>query len=58
MEALPLGRAYLPNPFIMMALTFSALQVPIDAVLQPEAGLEGRWAWKAKKYLLHGNGGG
>jgi dimethylaniline monooxygenase (N-oxide forming) len=55
LEALPLGRAYLPNPFILMALTFSLMQLPIDAWTRPRTGLEGRWTLKAKKFLLHGN---
>ena len=56
LAALPLGRAYLPNPFIGLALAFSLMQLPIDAVTKPTAGLTGRWALKAKKHLLHGNG--
>jgi hypothetical protein len=55
MSALPLGRAYLPNPFIGMALLLSLVQPPIDAVTKPEPGVKGRWAMKAKKYILHGN---
>lgn len=56
MTALPLGPAYLPNPFILLAFVFSLMQPPIDAILKPRPGLEGHWAWKAKKFLLHGNG--
>lgn len=56
MAALPLGRAYLPNPFILMALGFSLMQLPIEALWRPGAGVKGRWAWKSKQRLLHGNG--
>ncbi|HMV65265.1 MAG TPA: NAD(P)/FAD-dependent oxidoreductase [Myxococcota bacterium] len=55
MDALPLGRAYLPNPFILLALGFSLMQPPIDALIRPRAGLVGHWAFKAKKFLLHDN---
>lgn len=55
MKALPLGWSYLPNPFILLALFFSLVQLPVDAVLRPRTGLGKGWQVKPKKYLLHGN---
>jgi dimethylaniline monooxygenase (N-oxide forming) len=56
LDKFPLGTSYLPNPFILIALTFSFMQAPIGWLFPPRPGIEGRWAWKAKKHLLHGNG--
>lgn len=55
LSSFPLRRSFRPDPFNLMALTFSLLQAPIDAVVPPRAGLGGGWMLKAKRHILHGN---
>ncbi|MCX4240255.1 flavin-containing monooxygenase [Paraliomyxa miuraensis] len=55
LSSLPLRTSYAPNPFNLMALAFSLMQLPVDTVRRPRAGLRGTWAFKAKKHILHGN---
>jgi dimethylaniline monooxygenase (N-oxide forming) len=51
----PILRSFAPNPFNALALAFSIMQAPVGAVVEPRSGLRGRWAFKAKKHILHGN---
>jgi dimethylaniline monooxygenase (N-oxide forming) len=53
--AFPLTRSFALNPFNVIALSFSLMQAPIDAVLPRRSGFHTGWAFKAKKTILHDN---
>ena len=53
LSTFPLRTSFGLNPFNLMALGFSALQAPVEALWSPRPGLDRRWAFKAKKHLLH-----
>jgi dimethylaniline monooxygenase (N-oxide forming) len=55
LDHFPLGKTFAPHPFNLMALGFSLLQAPVDAVLPARSGLGKGWAFKAKKRILHDN---
>ncbi|KAI9010602.1 hypothetical protein DFJ74DRAFT_772212 [Hyaloraphidium curvatum] len=55
MNGFPVHSSFLPDPFILMALGFAALQKVLDLFLPKGAGFEGWWGWRPKRHLLHGN---
>tara|TARA_Y100000385_G_scaffold285964_1_gene346926 strand:- start:4163 stop:5836 length:1674 start_codon:yes stop_codon:yes gene_type:complete len=51
----PLRKSFALDPFIILAFLFSMIQLPIGAIIGRRPGMQGLWAFKSKKHLLHNN---
>ena len=55
LSAFPLAKSFAPSPINVMALAFSLMQLPIDAMMPRRSGFHRGWSLKTKKTILHDN---